>query len=143
MSDDRSLSILRWILAFSIVSTAAHFTHNFVEVDQYPDDLVSGGVTRVAILVSWPLLTAIGLLGYRLYSEKRYPTALKCLLAYSSLGVTTLGHFLDGSPDIPALWYATIFSDGAAGLAMAAFVAWSALSVRPREEPRSGLAAHR
>ena len=37
-------------------------------------------------------------------------------------------HFLDGSPDIAPFWYATIFTDGLAGMAIVAFTAWSALA---------------
>lgn len=119
-------ALLGWILAFSVVSTAAHFTHNFVEVDQYPDELVSGEVIRAAILVSWPLLTAVGLLGYALYARGRYLPAHVCLAVYSLLGISTLGHFLDGPPDIAPLWFATIFTDALAGAAILAFVLLSA-----------------
>jgi hypothetical protein len=127
---DRRRSLLRAILAFSVLSTALHYSHNFVEIDQYPDGLVSGEVTQVAILISWPLLTAIGLAGYRLYSLGRYPTAHACLVAYSFTGLITPGHFLDGSPDIPAFWYATIFTDALAGLAVIVFVVLSARALR-------------
>jgi hypothetical protein len=128
----RALSILRWILAASIVSTGLHFTHNFVEIDSYPDDLVSGKVVQVAILVSWPLLTAIGLIGYRLWAEGRYQQAHACLVAYSFLGISTLGHFLDGKPDIPAFFFATIFTDALAGAAVLGFALWSISQSRGR-----------
>lgn len=72
----RRPSVLRWILGFSVLSTALHFTHNFVAIDDYPDNLVSGALVQGAILVAWPLLTAIGLLGYRLYAQGRLPAAL-------------------------------------------------------------------
>ena len=84
-----------------------------------------------ACIASWPLLTAIGLLGYRLYSRRRYPAAHACLTLYSLTGIATLGHFLDGSPNIPAFWYATIFTDGLAGFAVLAFTAWSVLATSP------------
>jgi len=124
-SHARRQTVLRSILAFSILSTAGHFAHNFVKIDQYPDDLVSGKVTQVAILISWPLLTAIGLLGYRWYTQGRYPAARAALLTYSFLGISTLGHFLDGSPDIAPFWYATIFTDALAGTAILAFAVWA------------------
>jgi hypothetical protein len=117
----RRLSLLRWILAFSVLSTALHFTHNYLAIDDYPDNLVGGALVQAAILVAWPLLTAIGLLGYRLYAQGRLPAAHACLLTYSFLGISTLAHFLDGSPDIPAFWFATIFTDGLAGAAVLAF----------------------
>lgn len=119
-------SILKTVLAASIVSTAIHYTHNYVAVDQYPrSDLISTGGLRTGIVVLWPLLTAIGLLGYRLYAQRRYRPAHICLAIYSSTGISTLGHFLDGSPDIPLLFYATLFSDGLLGFAVLGFALWS------------------
>jgi hypothetical protein len=120
------LPLLRAILAFSIISTAAHYAHNFVAIEDYPQsDLVSNGVVQVAIIVSWPLLTAIGLMGFRLYAQGRYRRARAFLVTYSLTGLLTLGHFIDGDPDIPAFFYATIFTDALAGLAILAFTAWS------------------
>jgi len=37
-----------------------------------------------------------------------------------------------GSPDIPAFWYATIFTDFIAGASIVAFVVWSASRPAPR-----------
>jgi hypothetical protein len=117
------INTLRLILGFSIVSTALHYTHNFVAVEDYPG---SGTGIQVAIVLSWPLLTAIGLYGYRLYTEGRLREAHICLLLYAPLGLLTPAHFLSGDPDIPAVFYASIFTDGLAGLAVVGFVAWSA-----------------
>jgi len=128
----RSQSVLRWILAASILSTGLHYTHNFLESDSYPDGIVSGAVVQAAIVIGWPLLTAIGLLGYRLYSQGRLRYAQACLMTYSFAGISTLGHFLYGSPDIPAFFYATIFTDGLAGLAVLGFTFWSVSQERGR-----------
>jgi hypothetical protein len=125
-------SVLRWILAASIVSTGLHYTHNFIAIDRYPDGPVSATVTQVAILISWPLLTAIGLYGYRLYARRRARDAHACLLAYSFTGISTLGHFIYGSPDIPAFFYATIFTDGLTGFALLGFTLWSISQSRGR-----------
>jgi hypothetical protein len=111
------------ILCFSILSTGAHYAHNFVRMDDYPG---GGPAVKVAILLSWPLLTAIGLYGYRLYAAGRLREAHICLLLYAPLGLVTPAHFLYGEPDIPAFFYATIFTDGIAGLAIVGFVVWSA-----------------
>ena len=92
---------------------------------------------QVAILISWPLLTAIGLYGYRLYAQGRTREAHVCLLVYAVLGLTTFGHFLDDSPEIGSFWYATIFTDGLAGLALVAFVAWSAYRSRRANAARA------
>lgn len=122
---ERRLSLLRWILAFGIVSTGLHFAHNFVAIDQYPDDLVSGTVVQVAIVLFWPSFTALALYAYRLYSQRGYRDAHPLLLAYSFFPLTTLGHFLDGSPDIAPFWFATILTDALAGIAVLAFTIWS------------------
>jgi hypothetical protein len=129
----RRLSLLKWILGFGILSTGLHFTHNFVAIDQYPDGLVSGAVVQVAILVSWPLFTLVGLAGYRLYAARSYERAHACLAAYGFFGLVTLGHFLDGSPDIAPFWFATIFTDALAGVAMLTFTTWSARVAVPAE----------
>jgi hypothetical protein len=125
------LGTLRLILAFSVLSTAAHYSHNFVEMDSYPG---GGTFVKVAIVVSWPLLTAIGLYGYRLYASDRLREAHAALATYSLTGLITPLHFLSGEPDIPAFWYATIFTDFVAGVAILAFVGWSASrrALRPR-----------
>ena len=120
-------TVLGLILCFSIVSTAVHYTHNFVAVEDYPG---GGPALQAAIVLSWPLLTAIGLYGYRLYTEGRLREAHICLLLYAPLGLLTPAHFLSGNPDVPAVFYATIFTDGLAGLAVVGFVAWSATRSR-------------
>jgi hypothetical protein len=132
-ADRRSLTLLGTILGASVLSTAIHYTHNFIAVNRYPGP---GGsfytVVRVAIVVAWPLLTAIGLIGYRRYREGRYQEAHVCLAVYSLTGLATLGHFIYGNPKIPAFFYATLFTDALAGLAVLAFALWSASSVKAR-----------
>ena len=114
---------LRLILCFSILSTAAHYTHNFIRADDYPG---SGPAVQLAIVLSWPLLTAIGLYGYRLYAGGRFREAHVCLLLYAPLGILTPAHFLYGEPDIPPFFYITIVTDGIAGMGIVGFVIWSA-----------------
>ncbi len=134
MSGDQGqrLLALRVILAAGIASTAIHYAHNFVAVADYPGPHgAMDTVTRVAIAIAWPTLTAIGLLGYRRYAQRRYREAQACLLIYSITGLATLGHFAYGSPDIPALFYATLFTDALTALAVVAFVLWSARAPLP------------
>ena len=83
------VTALRLILGFSILSTAAHYTHNFIRMDDYP----GGGVgVQVAIVLSWPLLTAIGLYGYRLYAAGRFPGLVVCAIAGARLAGTFPRH---------------------------------------------------
>jgi 4-amino-4-deoxy-L-arabinose transferase-like glycosyltransferase len=132
-ADERqALTLLKAILAASMLSTAIHYTDNFVQVNRYPGP---GGsfytVVRVAIVVSWPLLTGIGLIGYRRYRDHRYQEARVCLCVYSLTGLVTLGHFIYGNPKIAAFFYATLFTDALCGLAVLAFVLWSAKALEP------------
>lgn len=123
---DNRLKLLRGLIVFSVLSTAIHFTHNLFYVDDYPQaSYAPNTAVQVAVIVLWPLLTATGLYGYRLYRERRYVGANLCIALYSILGISTLGHFTAGNPQIPAFFYATIFSDGLAGFALVAFALWS------------------
>ncbi len=121
------VNALRVIIAFNLLSTSVHYTHNFVMAPSYPVvfPFVNATAYRVGIIVFWPLLTALGLWGYQLYKagEIRRPRIM--LAAYSLLGLTTLGHFFGGNPDIPPFFYATLFTDFLAGSALLAFVAWT------------------
>lgn len=131
----RELTVLKALLGFAIVSTALHFTHNVVEIDQYPPaGFVSDTAVQIAAVISWPLFTAIALVGYRRYAAGRYGSAQPMLAAYGVFCMVTLGHFTSGNPDIPAFWYATIFTDAIAGVAILAFTAWSLSVRRPGNE---------
>jgi hypothetical protein len=131
----RGLGLLKWILAASILSTAIHYTHNFVAVDEYPGPKSLYTVVRVAIVVAWPLLTWLGLMGYRRFREGRDSEARVSLAVYSITGLATPGHFIYGNPQIPGFFYATLFTDALAGLAVLAFVLWSASGgATPRAE---------
>lgn len=115
------------IVALNLLSTAVHFTHNFVMADSYPTffPFVNATAYQVAIVVFWPLLTALGLWGYRLYREGETWRPRVLLVVYSQLGMSTPGHFFGGNPDIPPFFYATLFTDFLAGAALLVFVAWT------------------
>lgn len=122
-----ALGALRAIVAFNVLSTSLHYTHNFADAHAYPAVFPFYNATayQVGIVLSWPLLTGMGMWGYRLYAEGRVRQSRPFLAAYSLLGLTTLGHFLGGNPDIPPLFYATLFTDFVAGLALLIFVGWT------------------
>lgn len=136
---ERRLAILRGIMVFTTVSTLLHYTHNFVAIDQYPDSVIPDIVTQVGVLVTWPLLTAFGIVGYRLVRRGRHRDARAWLIAYSFVGWLTLGHFTEGNPDIPPFFYATIFTDAIAAAAITAWVLWSAWAT---EDARSARTSH-
>ncbi len=118
---------LRVIVALNLLSTAIHYTHNFVMAQHYPPifPFVDATAYRIGIIVFWPLLTVWGLRGVRLYKEGETQRSRRMLASYAMLGFTTPGHFLGGTPDIPPFFYATLFTDFFAGAALLAFVAWT------------------
>ena len=118
--------ILRIVLGAAIVSTAVHYTDNYVAVDDFPQP---GWVDRPTVLVAWIVLTAIGLAGYRLYTRGRLAPAHVCLAIYSYTGLSSLGHYLYGTPE-PFLRNVSVVLDGLTGAAVLAFVIWSASATR-------------
>ncbi len=71
------------ILAWSIVSTALHYTHNFVAIADYPQATwISDTGVRVAIVVAWPLLTALAVWAYRQYARGNLRQAHVALAVY-------------------------------------------------------------
>lgn len=122
------VTALRVIIAFNLLSTAVHYTHNFVMASMYPPVPVVFPTAlsyQIGIAIFWPLLTALGLWGYRLYKEGNTRRSRPLFVAYAMLGFTTLGHFLGGNPDIPPFFYVTLFTDFLAGSALLVFVAWT------------------
>ena len=119
---------LKAILAFGILTTGIHFTHNFVKIEDYPDSAIPDWVVQAAIVVSWPIFTWIAVRGYRLYTERGIGAARPWVLWYAGWTLFSLGHFTEGNPDIPPVFYATIFTDVLAGLLVLGFVLWSGRS---------------
>jgi hypothetical protein len=113
-----------------VVSTAVHFTHNFVAIEDYPGSAIPDWVVQAAIVVSWPVFTWIAVRAYRLWASGDERGARPLLIAYGLWAMVSLGHFTTGNPDIPPFWYATIFTDVLAGALVLAFVA--AAARRPR-----------
>ena len=131
--------MLALLLAVSIVSTAIHYPHNYIAVTHYPQSSfipIGYDGTRLLVAVGWPVLTAIGAFGFWLYRCGSYPAAWICLAVYSLAGISSLAHFIDGSPHIPPFWYATMFTDALAGMAILAFVYVGVVRERARPGAR-------
>jgi hypothetical protein len=118
-------AVLRAILAFGILTTGIHFVHNFVEIEDYPASAIPDWVVQTAIVVSWPVFTWLAIQGYRLYRDGNARAARPRLLWYAGWTLFSLGHFTEGNPDIPPVFYATIWTDVLAGLLVLGFVLWS------------------
>jgi hypothetical protein len=123
----RGAGVLKVLLVASIVSTGIHYTDNFIAISTYPGtDTLDPSLGRAATAASWIVLTAIGLLGYRLYIRGRHPAAEICLAIYSVTGISTLGHYLSGGTSRLPVWrHVSITSDGILGLAILAFAFWA------------------
>jgi hypothetical protein len=118
------LNLLRILLAAAIISSAIHYTHNFVMASMYPPlpPLFPNALAfQIGIAIAWPLLTGVGIWGYAQYAAGNLRQAGWALVIYSIVGISTIGHFLGPSPDIPPFFFVTIFTDFLTGTAMLGF----------------------
>ncbi|GAB2744043.1 hypothetical protein [Amycolatopsis magusensis] len=129
--DDRGLRILRWVLAGSLLTTGLHYAHNTIRAEDYPPvDGLSLAATQILVGAGWFVFAAFAALGYSAYTRRRFWAANAYLVVFSLSGLASLGHFLFGVPDIPAFWFATIFTDLLSSLVLWTFVTWTAIRIR-------------
>jgi hypothetical protein len=120
--------LLLLILIASIISTFVHYTDNFFFFEQYPQP---EWITLSSIYISWLLLTAIGIAGYRLYSSQQLWFSYLCLFLYSLTGLSSLGHYFYGNLSrFSAKMNLFIWADGLTGLAVLLFTFWSGLILK-------------
>jgi hypothetical protein len=123
-----SLATVRNVVAASVLLTGFHFADNYISIETYPQP---EWVTGPVVLISWPLFTALGVAGYLLYRRGQFANAHAFLIAYSYTGLSSLGHFLSGSPDeFTTRGLVSVLIDGAAGTAVLAVALWSILARR-------------
>jgi hypothetical protein len=121
------------VVAASTILTAFHFADNYLSIETYPQP---EWVTGPAVLISWPLFTALGVVGYLLYRQGRFASAHAFLVAYSYTGLSSLGHFLSGSPDeFTTRGLISVLIDGVAGSAVLAVASWSIIARRRERRP--------
>ena len=118
----RRTRLLGLLLAAELASTAVHYTDNWLESGDYPG---TGKLPEPAVVpIAWVLLTAIGLLGYRLYRRELSRRAHLLLIVYSATGISSLAHFVYGAPATP-IQNVSVALDGVTGFAMLFFAIWS------------------
>jgi CHASE2 domain-containing sensor protein len=128
-----SVRTVRWVVLGTIAVTLFHFTDNAVNVDTYPKAGWQPDWFEVVVVAAWFAYTAVGVAGYRLYERGRYGAAQACLLIYGYLVISSLGHFLYGSPDeLTTRGLISVFVDVAAGLVVMAVAVWSLLARREK-----------
>ena len=120
--------VLFWLIVAGIVSTGIHFTDNAIFIEGYPQpDYISVPL----IIGTWIGWTAAAIVGYRLYGrDERSWVAHALLLVYAYAGLSTLGHYLYGSPsELPVWRNLSIVADGVVGFSILAFTIWSAARI--------------
>ena len=126
------------LVAALFVSTAVHYTDNYVAFDSYPG---KDAITRWSIPLSWALLTLAGAAGYVLWRRGHDLLGHSLLATYALTGLTTPLHYLYGTPaDLPFWRNVSILCDGILGAALLAFVVRSWLALHPLWGPTEGAA---
>jgi hypothetical protein len=128
MSANVKHQTLKILLIACIVSTAIHFTDNYLYIEQYPEP---DWITPSSIYLSWSVWTVIGIVGYWLYKYQKFWLAYLCLVCYSFCGLDSLGHYLYGAlTEFSPKMHFFILTDGITGLCILAFTLWSSLILR-------------
>jgi hypothetical protein len=130
------------VVGATIALTAFHFTDNIVNVDTYPrQEWLSGTAIQVAALVFWPVVASFGIAGYLSYRRGSFHLAHPLLIAFSFLGLVSLGHFTAGSPgELTTRGLVSVLIDAAAGVTVLGVAMWSILARRRAAAP-SGAAS--
>jgi hypothetical protein len=132
---------VRLVVLATIAVTLFHFTDNAVNVGSYPKAGWQPDWFDIVVVVGWVLYTAVGIAGLLLYGRERFRAAHACLVVYGSLVLSSLGHFLYGSPDeLTTRGLVSVFVDAAAGSVVIAVAVWSVLARRRRRSSAPGAA---
>jgi hypothetical protein len=132
-----SVKTVGLVVGATIALTAFHFTDNIVNIDTYPrQDWISATFIQVSGLIFWPVVAAAGIFGYVLYRRGEFSRAHVFLVAFSSLGLISLGHFTAGSPDeLTTRGLISVLIDGFCGIAVLGVALRSILSRRGSAQP--------
>ena len=126
MTPEVKRQLLKILLVTCTISTAIHFTDNYLYIEQYPQP---EWISASSIYISWLVWTVIGVIGYWLYSSQKYWLAYLCLVIYSFCGIDSLGHYFYGAmSDFSVKMHLLILTDGLTGLAVLGFTVWLGLN---------------
>jgi tryptophan-rich sensory protein len=125
------MALLRLLVGGLLVSTAIHYTDNWLSVEDYAPRTGLIPDNPWVVPVAWALFAAVGVAAYRAYAREPSTLAHVLLAVFSVAGISTFGHlFYDGN-SFEAWQWASVLADGVLGLAVLAFALWSASRVRP------------
>jgi putative effector of murein hydrolase len=113
------------ILIFSIVITCIHYTDNAIYVNRYPEPQ---WFTTSGVLITWIVMTQIGIISYWLYSKQNYWLSYFLLGMYAGKGLSSPAHYFYGElSQFSMKMHTLIWTDVIAGLSVVAFLIWSLL----------------
>jgi hypothetical protein len=128
-----SAATVRAVVFTTIALSLFHFTDNAVNVDTYPKASWQPDWFDVVVVVAWALYTAVGVAAVWLYGRERFRAAHVGLVIYGYLVLSSLGHFLYGSPsELTTRGLVSVLVDAAAGAVVIAVALWSTVARRRR-----------
>jgi hypothetical protein len=125
------MKALPFLVGALLVSTAVHYTDNWLSIDRYAPTTGLLHDNPGLIPLSWALFAAVGILGYRDYRRAPSMRVHLLLAGFSIAGISTFGHLFYSGNDFAAWRWVSVLSDGVLGLSVLAFAVWSAARVRP------------
>ena len=124
----RDQILLTFMLLYGAASLA-HFVHNAVYLDSYPNLPV--WLTPLGVLTSWLVIAGIGAAGYWLFRKASPALGLTVIALYAALGFAGLDHYAVApiSAHSPAM-NVTIAGEAIAASALLVVIAWTAVRHR-------------
>jgi hypothetical protein len=121
--------LLTFMLLYGAASLA-HFLHNAVYLDVYPN--LPPWLTPLGVLASWLVIAGIGAAGYWLFCKISPPVGLTIIALYAALGFAGLDHYTL-APASAHSWAmnATIAGEAIAASALLVVIAWTATRRSP------------
>lgn len=115
--------VLLSIVVLNLFSTWLHYTHNAIFLADYPGP---AWFTPQMIIVTVAVMSTIGLLGYRLYSQNVFTWAYFCLGLYSITSISSPGHYLFPMlVPMSMVMHGLIWLDALSGVSLISFLLWS------------------
>lgn len=126
-----SARAVKLIVFATVAVTLFHFTDNAINVDTYPKAGWQPDWFEWVVAAAWLVQTGVGIAGAALYRRGRLRAAHAWLVVYGYLVLSSLGHFLYGSPgELTTRAVISVFVDVAAGAIVIATALWSIMARR-------------
>jgi hypothetical protein len=126
MNRDRAL--LTFMLVYGGASLA-HFTHNAVYLEFYPN--MPTWLTPLGVLASWLVIAGTGTVGYWLFRKGLTVIGLAAIALYAALGFAGLDHYAIAPVSAHSLaMNATIIGEVIAASVLLVLIAWMAFRGR-------------